>query len=64
MKTKYILLACCIPLIIVAEMFAFSYIGDLVSMPNNMAVTAGVVLLCAWVFGNLFILKTIIKKFI
>lgn len=62
MKNRYLLFAL-IPIVILADLFCITNIGELVSMSSDFAVIAGVTLLCLVAIGNFFVVKFYMKKF-
>ena len=58
---KYILFA--LPVIIMLEMIAWSVVCSLLSEPNDMAVIAGVSLICVLVYIHFITIKYLLSKF-
>jgi hypothetical protein len=50
------------PIIILGEIILFSWIAELLRQPSDMAVIAGVNLVCAALVGNFYLIKLIQKK--
>ena len=60
MKPKYILFAS--PLILLLEIFGFSWITSLLRQQSDAAVMLGVVALCALIVFNFYLIKYLISK--
>jgi hypothetical protein len=45
------------------EMMLFSWIAELLRQPSDMAVMAGITLVCAALVGNFYLIKLIQKQF-
>jgi menaquinone-dependent protoporphyrinogen IX oxidase len=58
---KYILFAS--PVLLFLEIYIFSWVAELLRLPSDTAVIAGIVLLCVFIFGNYQLIKFIIKQF-
>jgi len=58
-KTKLLFFS---PLIIVLEMYYFTWITDLLSQPADIAVLAGIALSCGFITGNFYLIKFLTKK--
>lgn len=51
------------PIILLVEIYLFSWIVDMLRQPSDIAVIAGIGLLCAGIIGNYFLIKFIQKQF-
>jgi hypothetical protein len=51
------------PIILLVEIMIFSWIAELLRQPSDVAVMAGVILVCAALVGNYFLIKFIQKQF-
>jgi hypothetical protein len=51
------------PIILLMEMMLFSWIAELLRQPSDMAVMAGIILVCAALVGNFYLIKLIQKQF-
>lgn len=51
------------PIILLVEIMIFSWIAELLRQPSDVAVLAGVILVCAALVGNYFLIKFIQKQF-
>ena len=51
------------PIILLMEMMLFSWIAELLRQPSDMAVIAGIILVCAALVGNFYLIKLIQKQF-
>lgn len=51
------------PIIILVEIMIFSWIAELLRQPSDVAVLAGVTLVCTALVGNYFLIKFIQKQF-
>jgi hypothetical protein len=51
------------PIILLMEMMLFSWIAELLRQPSDMAVMAGITLVCAALVGNFYLIKLIQKQF-
>ena len=60
MKPKYILFAS--PLILLIEIFGFSWIASLLRQKSDSAVMLGVVALCVLIIFNFYLLKYLFSK--
>ena len=61
MKTKYLILTS--PLLLFAEIYVFSQIAELLRQQSDVAVFAGVVLSCIFLFGNFILINYLVKQF-
>lgn len=51
------------PIILLVEITLFSWIAELLRQPSDMAVTAGLILVCAALVGNFYLIKLIQNQF-
>lgn len=51
------------PIILLVEIMLFSWIAELLRQPSDVAVLAGIILVCAALVGNYFLIKFIQKQF-
>lgn len=51
------------PIILLVEIMLFSWIAELLRQPSDVAVMAGVILVCAALIGNFYLIKFINKQF-
>lgn len=51
------------PIILLVEIMVFSWIAELLRQPSDMAVFAGVLLICAALVGNFYLIKFLKKNF-
>ena len=51
------------PIIVLVEIMLFSWIAELFRQSSDMAVVAGVILVCADLVGNFYLIKLIQKQF-
>lgn len=51
------------PIILLVEIMIFSWIAELLRQPSDVAVLAGIILVCAALVGNYFLIKFIQKQF-
>lgn len=59
MKTKYLFFL--LPLIVLAELYCFSWIVELLRQRSDTAVLIGIALTCGFITGNYFLVKFITK---
>lgn len=58
MKPKFLLFLS--PLVLFLEFYLFSWMCDLLTQPNDIAVLVGVVIACGFVIGNYFLIRYIV----
>jgi len=51
------------PIILLVEIYIFSWIAEMLRQPSDVAVIAGVILVCADIIGNFFLINFIYKQF-
>lgn len=51
------------PIILLVEIYLFSWIAEMLRQPSDVAVIAGVTLVCAGIVGNFYLIKFINKQF-
>ena len=51
------------PIILLGEIMLFSWIAELLRQPSDMAVLAGVMLFCAALVGNFYLIKFLKNNF-
>ncbi len=51
------------PIILLVEIYLFSWIVDMLRQPSDVAVIVGVTLVCVGIIGNYFLIKFIQKQF-
>lgn len=51
------------PIIVLVEIYLFSWIAEMLRQPSDVAVIAGVILVCAALVGNFYLIKFINKQF-
>jgi len=51
------------PIILLVEIYIFSWIAEMLRQPSDVAVIAGVILVCSDIIGNFFLINFIYKQF-
>lgn len=51
------------PIILLVEIMIFSWIAEMLRQPSDIAVIAGLLLACAGIVGNFYLIKFINKQF-
>lgn len=51
------------PIIMLVEIMLFSWIAELLRQPSDVAVIIGLLLACAGIVGNFYLIKVINKQF-
>jgi len=60
MKTKHFIFLS--PLILIAELYCFSWITELLRQQSDVAVLIGIALTCGFIMGNFYLIKLLTKK--